>query len=383
MGAFASSDLPQLAILGVRVFIYPLIGALWYNNRCNSGWVYATTYVYFWWLISVGFNLQGLFSLFLTGGLAAITQDLIIYFVVFPIIILVAAILGAIICSLLDIRETMPFYALFPSFITHNVDYLVSTPCNPIDIDALKAFYCMCQRGLERWCFSFIDPPYLHTLVGFILSIIVVSLPDFLFWFFVESNKLVAFLVPLGLKIGGYILAWLYWSYRTDLYVWGPSAYNMAFRRESVRKDPDRSLYANDPNIDAFDTVLFAETQSVINKNVLVMALIDIFGFLLIGGVIVIPTTPNVNVVIWVGIAYLLLILIIVILIGLILYLRGGNDLDCPRYCPRTGLLLANNVATTPVSTSINVIVPTKQIASYANKKLNKVMSNIVPIDVF
>lgn len=374
MGGFASSEFPELAYLGVRVFMYPLVGAMWYNNRSSTGWAVVCAYSYFFWLITIAFDLhdpvQAILERTILMGLSAFREATIIYFGVFVIIILLASWLGQLICMLMDIRELLPFDALFPVYQTHNIDGIINTKCNPIDVAALRAYYCMCMRGLEHWCFTFIDPPYWHTFITFILSLIILTLPDYIFWYFVPTMKVMAYFVALALRVVGYIAAWFYWSYYTDLYVWGPTEYNTKVRRESRKKNPDYSPYARDPDIEAFEDALFAETQSTINKNVLVIALIDIFGFLLIGAVIIIPATPDVDVVIGVGIAYLVFILLILTAIAIFYYVSHGADQLCPDRCHTTGLPLYNSKISNVVPLS-NTQQQPKEPKIYSNKNPN------------
>ena len=376
MGGFASVDMPELAYLGPRVFLVPLVGAMWYNNKCHTGWTIALTYSYFWWLLTIGFDLRDpLPAILLRHGLAVFEEASFIYFAIFPILMFIAGIIGSIVVRLFDIRYPTPWEAIFPSFTTVSLEGIVSTPCNPIDLVALTDYYCMCARGLVNGCWAFIAPPYWHTFVGVILQLIVITIPDFIFWHFVPTRKWLAFFVPLLLRIVGYILAWLYWSYRTDLYVWGPSEWNTRARRDAARKN-DASLYAEDPNIDGFDSVLFAETQALINKNVLIMAVIDILGFIVIGGAIVFRTVPDVDIVIFVGIGYLALLFVAFFFIGLFFYLRHASQPPlCPRRCPITGLILSGKpvalatVTPTPMALNNNTRDNNQQLVVYNNKR--------------
>jgi len=383
MGNFASADLPELAILGVRVFIFPMVAAMWYNNRTNTGWAIALMYSFFWWILSVFFTMVDVFrTIFARDGLTATEEAAVIYFLVYPIAMFFSGLIGGLISSLMDIREVTPFYAIFPSFTTHSLEGLVSTICNPIDLAALREYWCMCERGLERWCFTFIDPPYWHTFIGFLLTLWTLTIPDIIFVRFALTRKWLAYLLPLGMKLIGYLVAWLYWSYWTDLYVWGPTAWNTAARRASVKKNPDTSLYVYDPNIDGFDTVLFEETQSTINKNVLVMSLVDIFGFLLVGGVIIIPAVPDVDIVIVVGISWLVLIFILFAFVAFFFWIRRASQPPlCPRRCPRLCPLVANGTALASTTTTV-VATPTdmsKAIVPYTNKRPTR-MDNIIDL---
>lgn len=350
MGGLTSFELPELAYLGVRVFITPIVSTLWNTNKTNTGWAIALAYSLFFAAITVAFDLRDPLTTILRNlGLIAFKDAVFIYFGVFSIVILLGTWLGAYISMRFGIRELLPINALLPSYETHNL--YIGTKCSPVNIEALRAFYCMCAKGLTNGCYSFIDTPWLHTIVTFILYLITVTLADFIFWYFAPSQKWAAYFSTLGIRLVGYLLAWAFWSYFTDLYVWGPTEYNTRARRDSVRKNKDTSPYIYDPNIDEFDTALFAETQSIINRNVAVIALIDIMGTLLVGGVIVVPSTPSIKVVIGVGSAYLALVLIIVVIFSI--FIQRGTSIDqiCNR-CPKTGLYL-NAIKPRPPTSSL------------------------------
>jgi hypothetical protein len=91
----------------------------------------------------------------------------------------------------------------------------------------------------------------------------------------------------------------------------------------------------------------------VINKNVITVGLIDILGFILIGGVIVVPSVPDVDVVIGVGIFYLVIVFLVFGFVFLFYYREHAGQSYCPKRCPR-GFLLNSSVAAvvTPVPLS-------------------------------
>ena len=386
----ASSNLPAMAAIGLEVFIWPLVGSMWFNTRCLSGWAVAGTFVYLWFLIRVGFDLYDplqtvpLFS-------NEFLQSEAIYFKYYPILILVSLLVGWFICLLMDIREPIGFYMLWPSFSTRNPNNVVSTPCRPVDKEKLRAYYCMCNKGLQRHCFAYIETPYIHILVGVLLVLFTFILPAFLFWYLMSVNKYAAFFVGLGMRVIGYVLAWFFWSYRTDLAVWGPSEYNMKMRLEAARNDPDNSIYAEDPDITGIEWALYAETQSVVTKNVLVIGLIDVLGFLLLGGLIVFPSVADVDVVWIVGLSLVLFLALIFVIIGIVFYTRQGLEPLCPRVCPYTGKPLG---AKQPLSQQQQqqqpltmqahlrngdnqLVAKTGNSLSYRGNKIDKFFSNI------
>lgn len=377
MGGFASADFQELAYLGPRVFLYPLVGGMLYNNKCHTGWTIALTYSFFWWLLTIGFDLRDpLPPILLRHGLAIFEEASFIYFAIFPILMFISGVLSGYISRLFDIRASTPWEAIFPSFSSIDLSGL-SSRCDAEALAALKEYYCMCYKGLTNGCYILIDPPYWHTFVGFLLQLIILTIPDYIFWYFIPTRERLAVLLPLGLKILGWILAWLYWSYRTDLYVWGPTEWNTRARRDAYNKSPNTSLYGMDPNIDAFDSILFAQTQSLIDRNVFVMAIIDLLGFILIAGVIAVPTVPDVDVVIFVGIGYLALLLLIALFVHLFLHMRRSSQPSlCPRRCPKTGALLSSKrPASTPLDANV-VKTPTpinsgnqQQLIVYDNRK--------------
>ncbi len=335
----ASSNLPTLAKLGIVVFNYPLVATLWYNNKTQSGWAISCTYTFFTLMLVVGFNIgDPLVSLIppIPLDLTPFKEGVYIYFGVYAVSIFLSALLGWFISWIMDIREAFPFYAILPSYRTHNIENVVSTPCNSVDIGALKDYYCMCEgRERDRWCFTNIPRPYWHTLVGFLLSLLILTVPTLLFTYLFSVNKWAAYFTPMPLKVIGYIAAWLYWSYRTDLSVWGPTDYNTKERRASVLKDRDNSPFADDPNIDAFADALFAETQSLINKNVLVIGCTDILSYALLGAVIVIPDEADVDAVWITGITFIVIVTLIFAILTLYYYTHNGLQPLCPSKCPR------------------------------------------------
>lgn len=364
----ASSNLPEMAALGVEVFIYPIVASMWFNTRCGGGWAVAGTWSYLYFLLRVGFDLRDplkAYSPILQQQ--ELSEALALYFRYYPIFLAIALFIGWFICLLMDIREPIGFGALWPSFTTRNLNNIVSTPCRPIDLEKLRAYYCMCNKGLQRWCLSYIEPPYWHIFVGILLALWTLTLPFFLFSYLLTINKYAAFFVPLVLRIVGYVVAWLYWSYRTALYVWGPTEYNMQGRLEAARNDPDNSVYAEDPDISGIEWALYAETQAVINKNVLIIGLIDVLGFILVGGLIVFPSMPDVDVVWVVGLAFILLLGLIFAIIGLVYYTRTGIEPICPTICVITGRPLGSHK---PTGTMLGARAPVKHDTTLAVAKV-------------
>lgn len=334
-------SLPELSVLGIEVFVFPIAATLWFNTKTYGGATTAAAISYFWFLVRVGQNLSD--PLLTLSPLSPdFARAVMYYFLYFPLLILLGTLVGQLINILMDIGEPIASYRLFPSFRTHNIDNVVSAPCNPVDIAALRDFYCACEsRGLSAFCFTHIEPNYWAVFIGLILVIITLFAPSFIFWILFPRNKWLAFVLGLAMAILGYFAAWFYWSYWTDLGTWGPTEYNMAVRLESIRKDPSTSVYAEDPDISSFAPALYAETQARVNKTVLVMALVHLFGFLLIGGLIVVPNTPvRLTVITIVGIVYLVVIAFIVALLAFITFSQKGFQPMCARYCPRTGKLL-------------------------------------------
>jgi hypothetical protein len=326
MGA-ASSNMPALAALGLEVFMYPLIFSMWFNSRCFSGWACALSYLFFWFLIRVGFQIHNPLSTLVTP--TDISEGNRIYFGWFPVFMFIAALAGWIVCLLMDIREAIPLYALFPSFNTTSVDL---TPCEAQYAEKLKQYDCDCSHGIQRWCFNYVDPPYWHTFVGILLALFTLILPALLFFFLYPNAKWGAFIALIAIKIVGYIVAWAFWTYRTDLYVWGPSEFNTAPRIETAKKN-ENSVYADDPDLDGIAKILYRRTQWVINKNVLVIGLTDVLGCLLIGGLIVIPSTPDVDIIWITGLIFILAVAVIFSIAGLIYYSRMPKN-PCPSTCP-------------------------------------------------
>ena len=332
------NELARIAALGVEVFVFPLAATMWFNTRTLSGASSAAALSYFWYLVRIGFDIYNPLSPIDADHATAVK----FYFGWYPLLIAVAVVVGWFICLVMDIREPVGLYTLFPSFRTHDLENVgAGTPCDPIDKAKLRDYLCACDsKGIERWCFTHIQPNYWNVLVGVLLVLWTLFLPHLLFWGLLTVNKWAALFSALPVAAIGYFLFWVYSSYRTDLRNWGATEYNMKERLEAIKKDPVNSIYAEDPDISDFAPALYAETQSLINKNVLIMSLTHLLGFILIGGLIVFPTVPNISVVWPVGLAYILLLAFIIAVVAYVGFSKMGKEATCPRYCPKTGKLL-------------------------------------------
>lgn len=347
-------SLQSLSTLAVEVFVFPIVATLWFNDRATvgGGWK-AVAISYFWLLIRIGFDVRD--PILSISPLSPDFETAVIYYAgYFTLLIALGAIVGWLIALLMDIGEPIGFHNLFPSFRTHNLDNVVSTPCNPVDLVKLRDYLCNCDKGIEAWCFTHIEANYWHIFVGLVLVLITLFLPSILFWLLIDTNKWLAFALYIVLAAIGYFAAWFYWSYFTGLREWGPSAYNMAHRLEAIQRDPYNSIYAEDPDITPFAEALYTETQARINKTVLIMVMVHLIGFLLIGGFIVFPSTPtSLTTIVIVGLVFLLAIAFVILLLAFITFSRRGLQPMCPKYCPKTGLLLtANTNAVLPLSSN-------------------------------
>lgn len=318
-----SSSFPALTVLALEVFHLPLITTFWFNNRTHSGWSIALTYTYFWWLIRVGFDLGN--PLLPLQSVDLFFESVRLYAGWFVLFSGLAALIGWIICVVMDIREPIPFYAILPSFVSYTIDTTDLTPCNQEEaLNTVAQYDADSRPGLQRWNFDHIDPPYWHTLVGILLELFTVSVPAILFWTLFANNKIIAFSVPLGMKLLGYIAAGLYWSYCTDLYVWGPAEYNIKQRRRIAQND-DNSFYAFDPPMDK-NNILFKRTQATIIRNVLIIGLIDMVLFLILAGILVFSASlPTLSLMVGVGLALVIFIGLVILVVTIIFWLRSPS----------------------------------------------------------
>lgn len=313
---------PALAALALEVFHLPLVNTFWFNNRTQNGWSISLTFTLFWWLIRVGFDLGN--PLLPITSIDLFFESVRLYAGWFVVFIALAAFVGWLFCILADLREPIPFYAILPSFTSYAVDTSGLTPCQT-DLDTVALYDAECQSGLQRWSFDHIDPPYWHTLVGIVLELFTVSIPAILFWSLLTSQKYIAFGLPLGMKVVGYGAAGLYWYYFTDLYVWGPTKYNIDPRRLSAKSD-DNSPYAFDPPMDA-GGIIYRRTRATVIRNVLVIGLVDTFVFLILAGILVFPSTiPTLSVVIGVGLALIIFLGLVIIVIAIIVRLSSPSS---------------------------------------------------------
>lgn len=316
------SSYPALAVLALEVFHLPLVNTFWFNNRTQNGWSISLAYTLLWWLIRVGFDLGN--PLLPITSIDLFFESVKLYAGWFVIFISLAVIVGWLFCILMDIREPIPFYAIFPSFPSYAIDTSGLTPCQT-DLDTVALYDAECQAGLQRWSFEHIDPPYWHTLVGIVLQLFAVSIPAVLFWSLFTFQKYVAFGVPLAMKIIGYTAAGFFWYYRTDLYVWGPTKYNIEPRRLSAKSD-DNSPYAFDPPMDV-GGIIYRRTRATVIRNVLVIGLVDTIVFFILAGVLVFPSTiPTLSVVIGVGLALILFMALAVIIVAIFVRLSSPSS---------------------------------------------------------
>lgn len=337
-----SAFLPEIASLGLEVFVFPIAATMWLSAS------EAVAITCFWFLVRVGFSIRNPIEeiSFLTRYDDFVTATKY-YGGYFILMILLGVAIGYFVKLVYNLKNTIEFESILPSFETYNMDNIVATPCNP-DVRIIKAalmdYYCNCiQHGRKKDCFTHIETNYWFVLVGVFSVLLILFVPHLIFWGLLPINRWAALFVPVGMLAIFYFLNWIYHSYRTNLGTWGASEYNMADRIAAVKKDPYNSVYAEDPDITLIADSLYADTQSRITRNTLVKGFIHVSGFLLIGGLIAIPTTPNLNLVWPVGLGYLFGVLLIFGLIAFVTYFyrKDQGPMCNAKFCPKTGKLLS------------------------------------------
>ena len=338
-----SPFLPEIASLGLEVFVFPIAATMW------LGTPEAAAITFFWFLVRVGFSIKNPLE-----EISILTRydDFVLatkyYGGYFVLLIVFGLMVGYFLKLVYDLKDTIAFRSILPSFETYNVDNVVATPCNP-DVRVIKAalidYYCNCvQHSRKKDCFTHIETNYWFVVTGLFSVLMILFVPHLIFWGLLPINRWAALFLAVGMLLVLYFLNWLYHSYRTDLSTWGASLYNMTPRIESIKKDPYNSIYASDPDISVIADSLYIDTQSRITRNTLVKGFVHISGFLLIGGIIAIPTTPDLNLVWPIGLAYICGVLLIFGLIAFINYFNRKDQAPIcgnAKYCPKTGKLLS------------------------------------------
>lgn len=317
-----NAALPTLALIGQEI-ILGIVLTLWLDNRSHTGFALAGVSLYLTYLWRAGFNIHNPLLAYPTPPEQG--EALYMYNAIYPTIILVSLFVGYMVCLIVDIRPLV-----WPGdLLTRWFDRLNNPPIADTDegvpeedYDAVLSYDAL-QETITYTAgpgqlFRSVQPYYWHNVVGILLLGWTQVAPQLLFVFLYENawQKWVMLAIGTVLKITGYIIGWVFWSFRTALNIWGPSRWNIEQR--SVDKELTDEDRADDPET---NESIYKHTQSVITRNVLTIALIDILGWLLIGFVIVIPSTADVRYV-WVfGLIFGLIVLAAILIYLVFAYL--------------------------------------------------------------
>jgi hypothetical protein len=155
-------------------------------------------------------------------------------------------------------------------------------------------------------------------------------LPFLLYDVLYYVNRVAAFLVALLLQLVGFVLLALFWIYRTDLYVWGPSEYNLAERALQYKKNetpkkigavavPQTALGTSDDGLynykESVKALFIKSTQNAIVKQVVSQGVLQILGFLLLTVATSFIDQPSFNVMWAVILTYVLFVLALLLLV--------------------------------------------------------------------
>lgn len=238
------------------------------------------------------------------------------YFAIYPACEFAGIVISYIVCVCMDIRPIVLTDTLINAWFNKNNNQSIGDTEENIpddDREAVDNYDALQQQkqfyGAPRG-FANIQPSYLHSLFGLFLMGLNIIAPQMIYvWEFNGSlTKWGVLGVGAILKIIGYVIAGVFWSYRTALEVWGPSAWNI----EERQKDPKvADVVDDDPETN--DTI-YKRTQSIVMKTVVTIALIDLFGFLLVGFVTAIPTIANVTYVWPMALTYILVVGLITVI---------------------------------------------------------------------
>jgi hypothetical protein len=301
---------PELAIIGQEIILSVVIG-LYLNTRSHTGWAVSGAALFLTYLWRVGFSIHNPLQLYPGNNNAYY-----MYFAIYPACEFAGIIIAYIVCVCMDIRPLVWTDTLINAWFNRNNDQPISETEENIpeeDRDAVDSYDALQQEktfyGAPRG-FAKIQPYYLHSLFGLFLILWNIVAPQLIYVY--EFNSVLTKWGVLGIgalfKIIGYVLAGVFWSYRSALEIWGPTAWNI----EERQKDPKvADVVDDDPETNA---TIYKRTQSTVMRNVITIAMIDLFGFLLVGFVTAIPSVPNVTYVWPIALTYILVVALIAVI---------------------------------------------------------------------
>lgn len=213
--------LPELATRAVLFTILPLVMCLWFNSRTLLG--YAPVIFFLWWEYSIEFGtgLDNVLNIY-TG--VDYQDAMFVFFVIYGSLTICFCGVALLVGFVFNIPGLLPFYALF-----------TASDDSPIAIHGTKferpaAGY----TGLNRHGIVNIPRPWIHCLVTFILFCFTVIAPFVIYDQFEDARNShaaypgVAWGLGMGIAALGYFGCFLFWWFYTDIYVWGPTATNIA-----------------------------------------------------------------------------------------------------------------------------------------------------------
>jgi hypothetical protein len=329
------SLLTELAPMCVEVLILPLVLSLWLYSKTGLGGGVAATSVLLYHFLRVGYNFKNPLPVYTTSQ--EISDANAVYFRHFPLFIVASATVGTLVGYLLDLRGMLPYYRLSEGTAGERLEVATGG-------DSVKDYITKFQNtyesdGYVQWGYKRIAMPVMHLFFTTIIFLWTVPLSFMLFGFLFPVSKYAAFGSAGLVALLGYIVLAIYSLKKTELGVYGPSKENLRQRTKGFyaysRKEDDDALIV-DPDFGPNDSngqnkyrdAVFERTKYTIYKNVLVIGLIHLIGFILEAGVVTFLTDPSINVPWIVGLCYILLVALVVLIAFIITWWNRSDRED-------------------------------------------------------
>jgi hypothetical protein len=360
-----SDTVDPLVVFLLSRTILPFSLSMWFHGQAMQGWGISAALIFFWHVISYGADYGLPKTLIDTDSDAQY-----VYWILLSVLILVCALAGTIVSWLLGLHGILPFYTFSrKNWWLRGMGEMLDTGLMTVPAEDQAELQAALDRlhalELQRWGYNSIVVPLWHNVVTLLGFFVCCMLPFLLYDVIYNYHKLAAFLVGLFLQLVGFVLLALYWVYRTDLYVWGPSAYNLAERELEHKKDqslkigsvaiPQTALGTSDEGLynykDSVRELIFKRTRNAIIKNVVALAVLQILGFLLLTVATSFVTNPSFNVMWPIALVYVLFVVAILFFVYLIFLFVDTGRQDEQKIASANGNGCGNGKKTCPLPT--------------------------------
>lgn len=270
MGNIATNDLPTLATFTMEMTVLPLMVSMWFYSDSQMSWALATALVLTFEVgVSFCFDIHSPFSTLVGADLADGLRVLGVLVILCPIYSLI----GSFIMWFLDGEEVLPIYAIFPMSVKR---FVTRTPKGTSNGDANERVYKV--TGLNRWGMVNLPKPYMHVLVTSIIFAITVGIPFIIYAFFMDdqgSNNSIALTCGIIIPLVGLVIAFIYWFYWRDPYVWGPCVKNLKLMGNRYAARDDKQIIKRHTK----------ESNMRVYKTVIMLAVMQLISFVVLAGV--------------------------------------------------------------------------------------------------